>query len=72
MKKHYTHEQRRAFKEDKYGTIVQPLENEKKRKQEREKRELDEACRQIYKAVFGEDYKQEEKDGKKDHDGRGG
>ena len=72
-KKDLRRDQLRAWQADKYSTIVQPLENEKKRQKEREKRELDEACRQIYKAVFGEEYKPTGgSDGKKqNHDGRG-
>ena len=72
--KYLRRDQRRAWQEDKYSIIVQPIENEKKRQKEREKRELDEACRQIYKAVFCEDYKQGGKeDGKsKNADGQSG
>ena len=72
MKRPFSRTRCAAAKQDKYGTIVQPLEMEKKRQKEREKRELDEACRQIYKAIFGEDYKPGgNEDGKKNCDGRG-
>ncbi len=73
MKRPFSKTRCAAAKQDKYGTIVQPFENEKKRQKEREKRELDEAFRQVYKAVFGEDYRPTGgNDGKKqNHDGRG-
>ena len=70
MKPPFSKTRCKAKNQDRYGTIVQPLENEKKRAKEREKREIDEACRQIYAAIFGEEEKNNGKN--QDADGQSG
>ena len=67
-KRGYTHAQNVAYRQNWYAIIDFNNRMAKKRKEEAEKQELDEMCDTVFRAVFGEDYK--EKTNGKDSEGR--